>query len=346
MSQIRLENITKQFDDKVILNKISLSVEEGEMISLVGPSGSGKTTALKLIAGLLDPTYGEIFINEESVTSIGAESRGAVIVFQDYLLFPHMTVIENIAFGLKVRSVGKEERESEARKLIDLVQLTGNEKKYPKELSGGQKQRVAIARALAIKPKVLLLDEPFSNLDTNLRASMRSFIQEIQRKLNITTILVTHDTDEALMTSDRVAVLLNGEIVQLDIPKKIYDDPVTMEVANFFGDNNYITGKISNSKIETSFGDWNIKTDYEGSVHIMIRPESFKFSSSEVGNISGLIKERSFAGNKIIYNIETDKNTFKVISDPTFDFGVGKKVNLELRKDKVKIYNSNLGIKI
>jgi len=346
MSQIRLEQITKQFDDKVILDNISLSVNEGEMIALVGPSGSGKTTALKLIAGLMDPTKGDIFINEESVTKVPAENRGAVIVFQDYLLFPHMTVLENIAFGLKVRSVKQKVREKEARNLIDLVQLTGNEHKYPKELSGGQKQRVAIARALAIKPKVLLLDEPFSNLDTNLRASMRVFIQDLQRTLKITTILVTHDTDEALMTSDRVAVLLNGEIVQLDVPKKIYEDPKTMEVADFFGDNNYIKGNIAQKKLKTSVGTWDIDTDYEGSVHIMIRPESIQFSTAEMGVTEGLINGRCFAGNKIIYDVKTEFHVFKIVCDPSYDYEVGRTVYLNFIKEQMNLYDSSSGMKI
>lgn len=346
MSQIRLEQITKQFDSKVILDNITLSVNEGEMVSLVGPSGSGKTTVLKLIAGLLDPTEGEIYINEDPFSKVPAENRRAVIVFQDYLLFPHMTVLENIAFGLKVRSVKQKVREQEARNLIDLVQLTGNEHKYPKELSGGQKQRVAIARALAIKPKVLLLDEPFSNLDTNLRASMRVFIQDLQRTLKITTILVTHDTDEALMTSDRVAVLLNGEIVQLDVPKKIYENPKTMEVADFFGDNNYIRGEIAQKKLKTSVGTWDIDTPYEGLVHIMIRPESIRFSNAEMGESEGVINGRCFAGNEIIYDVISESHVFKIVCDPTYDYSIGEKVYLNFVKEQMKVFDSDSGMEI
>ncbi len=181
MSQIQLKNISKHFEGKQVLKDINLFVKEGEMVSLLGPSGCGKTTTLKILAGLIEPDCGDILINGDSVLNIPVERRGVVIVFQDYLLFPHMTVEENVAFGLKMAKVKKSKRIKRVRDMIDLVQLNGHEKKYPRELSGGQRQRVAIARALAIEPRVLLLDEPFSNLDTRLRETMREFVCQIQK---------------------------------------------------------------------------------------------------------------------------------------------------------------------
>ncbi|MCC5910491.1 MAG: ABC transporter ATP-binding protein, partial [Clostridiaceae bacterium] len=202
MSEIVLKGISKTFQDKKILDQIDITIGEGEMISLLGPSGCGKTTTLKIIAGLIDPDEGELLLNNKSVLKIPVEKRGAVIVFQDYLLFPHLTVEGNIEFGLKMAKINKNVRKEKTKEMLALMELEGQGHKYPNELSGGQRQRVALARALAIEPKVLLLDEPFSNLDLRLRETMREFVCRIQKKLNITTVLVTHDKEEALMTSD------------------------------------------------------------------------------------------------------------------------------------------------
>ena len=252
MSSVKLVNITKSFDEKIVLEDINIDIKNGELVSLLGVSGCGKSTTLQLIAGLINPDSGDIIFNDKSVLNTPTGKRDAVIVFQDYLLFPHMSVYENIEFGLKMKNINKKIRKDKVKELIKLVKLNGYENKYPSELSGGQKQRVAIARTLAINPKVLLLDEPFSNLDINLRNEMREFVLNLQKKLNITTILVTHDKEEALIMSDKIAVMVNGKIEQFDKPETLYQKPRTKSVANIFGERNYIKGKIENEVFKSN----------------------------------------------------------------------------------------------
>ena len=247
MSKITLKNIEKSFNKIKVLNNINFEAPEGNVVSLLGPSGCGKTTTLKIIAGLIKADNGEIFLGDKDIANVSVEKRGTVIVFQDYLLFPHLNIEENIGFGLKMARIPKKEISLRVERMLELVQLKGYNKKYPNKLSGGQQQRVALARALAIEPKVLLLDEPFSNLDTKLRKDMREFTLEIQRKLNITTILVTHDKEEALMSSDKIAIMLNGEIKQFGTPEELYERPISIEVADFFGEKNYIDGLVENN---------------------------------------------------------------------------------------------------
>ncbi len=279
MSKVKLINLVKKFDNKKILNNINLKIEEGELVSLLGPSGCGKSTTLKLIAGLIKADGGDILFNEESVLNVDIQNRGAVIVFQDYLLFPHMNIYDNIDFGLKIKKEKKEIRKEKVNNLISLVKLEGMENKYPSELSGGQKQRVAIARALAVKPEILLLDEPFSNLDIILRDEMREFVLEIQKKLNITTILVTHDKEEALMMSDKVAIMLDGEIKQFDSPKALYTNPLCIEVADFFGERNYIMGTVKENVLISDIGEFKVNYKDIDKIRVMISPENIAIYS-------------------------------------------------------------------
>ena len=244
MSSVKIVNLTKSFNNIEILKNINIDINQGEFVTLLGKSGCGKSTTLKLIAGLVNPDSGDILFDEKSVLNTKTQNREAVIVFQDYSLFPHMNVFENIEFGLKIKKINKNTRKNKVKELLNLVKLEGFEKKYPSQLSGGQKQRVAIARTLAVNPKILLLDEPFSSLDINLRSEMREFVLNLQKSLNITTILVTHDKEEALMMSDKIAVMINGEIAQFDTPKNLYEKPISKEVANIFGQRNYINGNI------------------------------------------------------------------------------------------------------
>lgn len=313
MSQIELNTISKSFDGKKILKDISLTVNEGEMISLLGPSGCGKTTTLKIIAGLLTPDKGDLLIGNKSVSKVSVEKRGAVIVFQDYLLFPHMTVKENINFGLRMKKTNKKTMGKKVNKLLKLIKLNGFEDRYPDELSGGQKQRVAIARALAVNPKVLLLDEPFSNLDTSLRDEMREFISKIQRDLNITTILVTHDKEEALMISDRVAVMLNGEIMQYDTPANIYKRPSNIKVADFLGNRNYLKGFIKERKFDTEVGVFDIDSEDKNKVTAMINPEDIELSKKYKTPFKGQIISSRYGGDRIYYKVKTKNKEFKVV---------------------------------
>ncbi len=335
MSKIQLRNISKSFEDKKILNNINMVVEEGEMISLLGPSGCGKTTTLKIIAGLIDPSEGDIIFNGQVVNHIPVEKRGAVIVFQDYLLFPHMTIGENIEFGLKMAKVNKKIRTERVKEMINLVKLDGHENKYPRELSGGQKQRVAIARALAIEPKVLLLDEPFSNLDTRLREDMREFVTDIQRKLKITTILVTHDKEEALMTSHRLAVMLNGEIKQYGSPREIYERPNSPVVADFFGEKNYISGSIEKKYLNCELGKFKVNIEDKIKTRVMIRPEEIGLSyPRDDSSLVGSIVSKTYAGEKIYYIIKVEDVYIKAVVNSKQNFNIDDRVSINIDFEK------------
>jgi len=246
--ELILGNLSVAIDNKLILDSINLKVKKGELLALLGPSGCGKSTLLKTIAGLLPPASGYVMLNGKDATDLPPNQRGVVIVFQDLRLFPNMTVEENIAFPLKVRGIPKGERLEKVHNFIAGVQLQGLEKRKVTELSGGQLQRVALARALAAEPKILLLDEPFSSLDENLRRDMRRLVMDLRRRYGITTVLVTHDRQEAFMMADRIAIMFSGKIVQCDTPKNIYHAPATKAVADFLGGGNYIQGTVKNGQ--------------------------------------------------------------------------------------------------
>jgi putative spermidine/putrescine transport system ATP-binding protein len=241
---VRFNGVTKRFDAVTALDNVSMSIKPGEFMTLLGPSGCGKTTLLNLAAGFLSPDSGEIRIAGERMNDVPTYKREIGMMFQNYALFPHMNVAGNVAYGLKVRGVPKPERDRRVETVLGLVRLTGFEDRTLRQLSGGQQQRVALARALVINPTVLLLDEPFSALDKNLRASMQVELREIQRKLNVTTIFVTHDQGEALSLSDRVAVMSEGRVRQLGTPQEIYRQPCDRFVASFVGDTNVLRGRL------------------------------------------------------------------------------------------------------
>lgn len=336
MSHIELKDISKTFEDKNVLKNMNLVVNEGEMVSLLGPSGCGKTTTLKIIAGLVKPDKGDILFNDKSILNVPVEKRGAVIVFQDYLLFPHLTVEENVGFGLKMAKVKKSIRKKRVKEMIDLVRLNGHEKKYPREISGGQKQRVAIARALAIEPKVLLLDEPFSNLDTRLRESMRGFVCDLQRNLKITTILVTHDKEEALMISDKIAVMLNGEIKQFGTPVEIYERPISSLVADFLGEKNYIDGEIRDGMFVTTIGKFKTKFNKFTKVKAMIRPEEIEITDKK--GILGVVKDKIYVGEKIYYLIDCNGKALKSVANSRMSFEIGEQIHIHIDFDNIVFF--------
>ncbi|UDN58370.1 MULTISPECIES: ABC transporter ATP-binding protein [unclassified Clostridioides] len=341
MSSVKLINLCKSFNKIKVLNNMNLDIKEGEIVSLLGPSGCGKSTTLKLIAGILHPDCGDILLNNESVLDIPIGKRDTVIVFQDYLLFPHMTLYENIEFGLKMKKINKNIRKSRVNELINLVKLKGYENKYPNELSGGQQQRVAIARSLAINPKVLLLDEPFSNLDINLRNEMREFVLGLQKHLKITTILVTHDKEEALMMSDRIAVMLNGEVKQFDTPDNLYENPKSKEVANIFGEKNYLIGNIRNGEFVNDI--ISIKLDkYKNinidNVELMIPKESIilKTIDNDVGRQGSILKKR-YAGDKVYYDVDIDGTVLKASSNNNL-YEINEKVDVFMEQRKILFF--------
>jgi ABC-type Fe3+/spermidine/putrescine transport system ATPase subunit len=241
---VRLDGVTKRFGDVLALREAWLKVERGEFMTLLGPSGCGKTTLLNLVAGFLFPDNGEVFIDGALVTDVPTFRREIGIVFQNYALFPHMSVAGNVAYGLKARGVARNDSAGRVADALAMMKLTGLEDRMPRQLSGGQQQRVALARALVIRPRVLLLDEPFSALDKNLRGSMQVEVKEIQRKLGVTTIFVTHDQSEALSLSDRIAVMADGRIRQIDAPRQIYRRPADRFVASFIGQGSVLRARL------------------------------------------------------------------------------------------------------
>lgn len=338
MSKITIKNIEKCFGKTKVLNNINFEVAEGEVVSLLGPSGSGKTTILKVIAGLVKQDKGDILFGEKSLMKVPVDKRGIVIVFQEYLLFPHLNVEENIGFGLKVAKRPKEEIKNRVEQMLELVKLKNYNKKYPSELSGGQQQRIALARALAIEPKVLLLDEPFSSLDTELREEIRELTLEIQRKLNITTILVTHDKEEALMCSDKIAVMLDGEIKQFDTPEQLYKRPNCIEVANFFGNKNYIDGKIEANHFISNLITVKInKSDFE-KAKLMVKQEDIEILPIGKTNLEGKIISSKFAGDKIYYTVLVQHYELKVTSQAKKVYRAGETVSINIKLENIIIF--------
>ena len=299
MSELYLDSLYKSFGDNRVLSDISMHIKEGEFISLLGPSGCGKTTLLKLIAGLEAPDSGSIFIDGIFCNNVPARKRGAVMVFQDYGLFPHMTVKQNIEFGLRARKIPRAERAIKIANMLELMQLSEKSAFCPSELSGGQKQRVALARACILEPNVLLLDEPFSNLDTSLKDAIYDFVLKLQRKLGITTIFVTHDKEESFMLSQRVAVIFDGRIQQFDTPEQIYSNPRTRQMADFIGDVNYIEGDVSDGVFVCNLGRFDASGRSDGAALLMLRYEDFFFD-----NASGFpctVLEKKYKGRTTTY---------------------------------------------
>lgn len=317
MKKLVIKDVYKSFGDVKVIRGFNLEVEEGEFLSLLGPSGCGKTTMLRMIAGLTLPTSGTIIINGQDVSKLPAYKRSNGMVFQNYALFPHMTVAQNVAFGLKMHKEDKSTIAKRVEEALEMVRLDGLGKRYPKEMSGGQQQRVALARALVLHPNLLLLDEPLSNLDAKLRKEMRIEIRQIQKKLNVATIFVTHDQEEALTMSDRIAVINHGVIEQIGSPVDLYDSPQTQFVASFIGSANILKGRIDkadNKYVNVKIGNFDVKVRNvlyavagEEAV-ISVRPERFRISgdaqlAKDENLIQGSIQQRIYLGGAIRYII-------------------------------------------
>jgi putative spermidine/putrescine transport system ATP-binding protein/spermidine/putrescine transport system ATP-binding protein len=313
---VELERVTKRFGKITALDDVSLMIRRGELMTLLGPSGCGKTTLLNLVAGFLMPDSGEIGIDGRRVTDVPAYRREIGIMFQNYALFPHMSVTANVGYGLKMRRLAKPEIARRVGEALALVKLAGLEDRKPRQLSGGQQQRVALARALVIRPKVLLLDEPFSALDRNLRASMQVELKEIQRKLGVTTIFVTHDQSEALSLSDRIAVIADGRIRQLDRPDEIYRHPVDRFVASFIGDANVLRARlerIDGAVATVALGAARVtvptRTLHNGavgaSVDLFVRPEELRVAEHDAANAAhGMVAAQIYQGGHIDLYVE------------------------------------------
>ena len=286
MTRLDLDGVTRRFGATTAVDGVTLSVEDGEFFTLVGPSGCGKTTTLRVIAGFEDVDDGVVRFGGESMTGVPPEDRDTGIVFQSYALFPHMTVAENVGYGLRFGDPpAGQSREERVEELLDLVDLSGFGERSPADLSGGQQQRVALARALAPEPSVLLLDEPMSALDARLRERLRVQVKEIQSELDITTVYVTHDQEEALSVSDRVAVMNNGRVEQVGTPEEVYREPASRFVASFVGDNNVFHGaapvETGGSAVRVGDSTFEVVGGVDGADTLCVRPESLRFDSGE-----------------------------------------------------------------
>ncbi|MDA9153093.1 ABC transporter ATP-binding protein [Candidatus Pelagibacter sp.] len=347
-AEVKFENITKKFNETTAVDNVSCNFEAGTLTTLLGPSGCGKTTSLRIIAGLERATSGKILVDNEDVTLLPATDRDVSMVFQSYALFPHMSVIENVSYGLKMINVNKEEYIEKALETLKLVNLEGYENRMPSELSGGQQQRVAVARAIVLEPKVLLFDEPLSNLDAKLRRQVREDIREIQQKLGVTTIYVTHDQEEALAISDKVIVMNNAVIAQEGNPKDLYNFPKNKFVANFIGDANVVKAEIidkQSNTYELKLAEINVKIECDNelnsSVSVALRPEKIEIKRSNDNNcIHATINNASFVGSSYQYILNSKLGKLYVISNNTNDvFEVGEEVFLNLNEKDIRVLN-------
>lgn len=345
---VRLDNVKKKYDEKEIIKGISLDIYEGEFLTLLGPSGCGKTTLLRTISGLEKVSSGKIYIDGEDVTDVIPRKREVNTIFQNFALFSHMTVEKNIGFGLKMKKVPKSEIKSRVKEVIELIQMEGFENRKPTQLSGGQQQRVALARGIVNKPKVLLLDEPLSSLDMKLRKQMQVELKRIQKKMGITFIYVTHDQDEALSMSDRVAIINNGVIEQIDTPRKLYDAPKTKFVADFIGESNQFNAVVVSTQNDEAIIkleiDLEIKVknnhyDVGEKLTVIIRPEQFRLArEKDITNCFVVkTKEHIYSGSftKVLGKVDKKEIEFIIYNDD--DYTKNEEVKLKFSSDDIVI---------
>src|ERR1700738_3996899 len=312
MAHLELDRVSKQFGAQTVVDDFSLAVGKGEFVSFLGPSGCGKTTTLQMIAGFLDPSRGAIRLEGRDLAAVQPAKRGLGIVFQSYALFPHMTAAENVAFGRERRRVPRAERDERVRATLAMVGLAGYEDRYPRRMSGGQQQRVALARALVIKPDVLLLDEPLSNLDAKLREEMQVELRQIQRTVGTTTILVTHDQSDSMALSDRIVMMNRGCAEHVARPTEIYRAPATAFVANFLGKINVLPVVIANGAARIGTSHWPAAGMADGAGNARVRPERIAFS--DIDGLAGTVKARIFQGHHWLLHVATDAGLVLVIA--------------------------------
>jgi spermidine/putrescine ABC transporter ATP-binding subunit len=344
---LRLEGVSKRYDGAAIIGPIELSVGKGEFLTLLGPSGCGKTTTLHIIAGLVKPTEGRLVLAGRDITELAPPYRDIGLVFQNYALFPHRTIAENVGFGLRMRKVGKSEIAERVSAMLGLVGLTGVEKRMPHQLSGGQRQRVALARALVIEPSILLLDEPLSNLDALLRKRMRFELRDIQRRLGITTVFVTHDQDEAFEMSDRIVLMNGGHIEQIGTPEEIYDHPVTRFAAEFIGEASLLQGRVvavDGREVLVEAGELRARAlaMHAGLANgspavLMTRPEWIELSPRANGEDTAMrVVKRVFQGDRILFELATKSGATLHCSTPSAELyrgiAAGGEVGVRLRE--------------
>jgi len=336
---IELKNVNVAFDGETILDGINLSIKDGEFITLLGPSGCGKTTTLRLIGGFLSPDSGDVYFEDKRMNGVPPYKRHVNTIFQRYALFPHLNVYENIAFGLKVKKMSKSAIKQRVTQMLELVNLTGLERRRIDTLSGGQQQRVAIARAIANQPRVLLLDEPLAALDLKLRKDMQNELKKIQQELGITFIFVTHDQEEALAMSDRVVVMDNGKIQQIGTPQDIYNEPENAFVADFIGESNILDGVMKKDFLAQFSGKQFTCLDSgfaeNEAVDVVVRPEDVDIVSPSEGMLEGVVTSVIFLG--VHYEIIVDIGGFKWMIQTTDEHKVDERVGLYIEPDAIHI---------
>ena len=348
MANVSFHGLTKKFTGMAVVDDLCLEIKDGEFVSLLGPSGCGKTTTLRLVAGFLQPDAGEIRVNDQVISSastlIPPERRNMSMIFQSYAIWPHMTVFENVAYGLKFKKLARREVEEKAERLLRVVHLEALKARYPAELSGGQQQRVALARALVVEPQILLLDEPLSNLDANLREEMRFEIRRLHEEFGITTIYVTHDQAEAMVTSDRIVVLNKGRMVQVGTPSEVFDQPRTRFVAEFIGNTNILSGRLAAGNALSLGPDLQITiadgthASATGETFVSIRPHNFlltadptearALASKGFNLFSGVLERRVYFGDAMDYTVALALAplSLRVVTAPSRQFDKGQQV--------------------
>lgn len=345
MSKIIIKDAVKKYGEKTVIKSVNLEIQDGEFFTLLGPSGCGKTTLLRMIAGFNSIEGGEFYFNDTLINNMDPSKRNIGMVFQNYAVFPNMTVRGNIEFGLKERKVPKNEMDERVEKILDIMKIREYADRKPQNLSGGQQQRVALARAIVIEPDVLLMDEPLSNLDAKLRVELREEIRRIQKEIGITTVYVTHDQEEAMAVSDRIAVMKDGVIQQCDMPRKIYHKPNNMFVASFIGTNNVINGNY-NKDLKEIVIDSGEKFAYDlgnipsQRVKLSIRPEDLRLDPN--GYIEVKINDEVFLGSTMHYNVELkDKTILNIMEESKYEELSRINTNSKLRVNlgKINVFN-------
>ncbi len=357
-AEIRLENVRKTFGKVVAVKDLNLVVNPGEFLVLLGPSGCGKTTTLRCIAGLERVDQGRVYIGGRDVTELPPAKRGIAMVFQSYAVFPHMTVAQNIAFGLRMRHTPKEEIRKAVREVAELLQIDELLNRYPSQLSGGQRQRVAVARALVMRPEVLLMDEPLSNLDALLRLQMRAELKKLHREVGTTTVYVTHDQIEALSLGDRIAVMREGEIVQLDTPSEVYDKPANVFVGGFIGTPpmNFIRAEVgaSDGGVYLAVGDFTVEVREEWrerlaemvgqTVILGIRAENIEVRPTpEEGTLAAKVVVSEPLGAQQLLTVQVGSDILKVATSPDLPVRPGQTIGLVLTKEKIRLFDEATG---
>jgi ABC-type Fe3+/spermidine/putrescine transport system ATPase subunit len=341
MTHVSIKSLSKTYPGaaKPALDRLSLEIPSGELTALLGPSGCGKTTTMKMIAGLLDPSSGDVTFDGRSILRDKPENRGVVMVFQNHLLFPYMSVADNVGFGLKMRKVPKPEIAARVAEMLALVQLPDLGRRRPSELSGGQQQRVALARALIVRPNVLLLDEPLSNLDAHLRFEMRDLIRSLQREMGITTIFVTHDQEEAVVLADRIALILDGSLRQYAPADVFYKRPADEAVARFFGGHNFICGTATAGTFHSALGPLRLPDDARsGAGKLTFRPESVRIGAAGENTLTTRIVERIYLGTQTRLRLASGDTVIEAVLSPDLVEGVQPGANLQINLPRQSLW--------